>query len=124
LPASGICPVLPPPGKPEHNHACQESQYQFSHNGDHKIANAITSFGFENHPVDGVADNSGEEHDEGIDHSLNQGEGYHIAIGDVAYFVCHNRPGFFGAESLQQSRTLRYQSVIAVLSSGKSVGRL
>ena len=69
----GIGAVFAPAGEPEYDHAGQESQDQLRHNGHGKIANAVTALSFEYDPVHGMADNSGQEHDEGVDHALYQG---------------------------------------------------
>jgi hypothetical protein len=53
--------------------------------------------------VDGVTDNPRQEDNEGIDHTLNQGQGHHVAVGDVRHLVGENRLGLFTRHALQQA---------------------
>ncbi len=44
----------------------------------------MASLAFENHPVDNMPHDPGQEDNEGIDNPLNQGQSHHIAVGNMA----------------------------------------
>ena len=48
------------------------------------VTRTITTAGLEYRLVHGMADDARQHDDEGIDHALYQGQGNHIAIGDMA----------------------------------------
>ncbi len=58
----------------------------------------------EQHLVDKEADHARKEHDEGIDHALDQRQRDHVAIGDVGDFVAQHGFDFFLIHALQQAR--------------------
>ena len=68
--------------------------------GYRKIANTIAPLVLEDYAVYGVADDASQKQYEGIYHALDQREGYHIPIGDVADFMGHYCFHLFWREAL------------------------
>jgi hypothetical protein len=94
-----------------------------ANDGRHVVGNALAFFVLEDHLVDEVADDAGEEHHEGVHHALHQRQGDHVAVGHVADFVGQYRTHFIGREALEQAlghrdqRVVRFQPVAKALAS-------
>ena len=122
--AGRIGAVLPPAREPEHDHAGQEAQYQFRHDGHRVVTQSVTALGLEYHPVHGVADDACQEHDEGVYHALDHGQGDHVAVGHMADFMGQHRAHFLRAKALQQAGAHRYQRGVAIPAGGEGIGSL
>ena len=84
----------------------------------------MASLGLEHHTVDGVTNNPGEKHDEGVHDTLNQGEGDHIPVGDVSDFMGQHGAHLALVETAQQACAHRHQRFITVPAGGKRVSRI
>ena len=74
----------------------------------------MSAFCFEYYPINSVSNDSCEEHDEGVDYALEEGQRHHIAIGDVADFMAYDRAHFIGRELAHHPCANRYQSVVSI----------
>ena len=83
------------------NHAREDAQQNFGHDGTHPVADAEASLISKDDSIYRVANNACEEHHKGINDALYQRQSDHIAVGYVPNFVCHDRSDFFGLEPLQ-----------------------
>ena len=110
LRTGGVGTVLALAREPHDDDAGENAQNQFGKDG----CNDVTKTGtaaviLEHHLVDDVADDTGEEHHKGIHHALNQGQGDHVAVGNVANLMGHHRLDFIRAETLQHAIGYGYQ---------------
>ena len=110
--------------EPGHNGRGQNTQHNFRHDGRHIKGNAgAVAFVFQHRTVNKVTDDAGEEHHKGVYHALNQGQGNHIAVGNVADFMAQHGLNLIFIHALQQAGRHRDQRIVAVPAGGKSVGR-
>src|SRR5690606_17592310 len=78
--------------EPGHDGRGQNTQHNFRRNGRYIEGNTgAVAFVFQNGAVNKVTDDAGKEHHKGVYHALNQGQGNHIAVGDVADFMAQYR---------------------------------
>ncbi len=108
--------------EPHDDHAGQNAQDQLGNDGRHVVGDALAFFVLEDHLVDEVADDAGEEHHEGVHHTLHQRQGDHVTVGHVADLVGQHGAHFIGREALQQALGHGYQRVVAVPAGGEGVG--
>ena len=102
----------------------KEAQQQLGYDCDHVVADAITALSFEYDPVHRMPDNTRQEHHERVDDTLDQAQGNHVAIGDVANFVCQHRSHLVTREALQEASADCYQRIVAVPAGSKCIGGL
>ncbi len=88
--AAGVGLEFPVAGEPHHDHGRQDGEQDLSEYGHDVVGRAMALLGLEDQAVDQVPDDSGEEDDEGVHHPLEQGQGYHIAVGYMADFMAHH----------------------------------
>src|SRR5690606_13167351 len=74
-------------GEGHHNHGSQDAQHHFGDKRRDVKTDAVSMLVFKDSAIDGVTDDPCKEHDKSVNHSLNQGQGNHIAIGNVAHFM-------------------------------------
>ncbi len=88
--AAGVGAEFAPPREPHDDHGRQEGKHEL---GDHRRdpeCRAVAALVAEHDLVDDVADQArGDEH-EGVHHALDQCQGDHVAIGDVADLVAEH----------------------------------
>ena len=93
---SRVCSIFAPTGEGHHDDTCKNTEHNFSNDGHNKVAKAVTPFCLEDHSIDGVPDNAGKKHNEGIHDPLNQRERHHIAVGNVTNFMSEYGLHFIG----------------------------
>ncbi len=81
----------------------------------------MAALGLEHRLVDKVADDARQENDEGIDHTLDQGQGHHVAVGDVADFVSEHGLRFVPRHVVEQAGADRDQRAVLVHAGGEGV---
>ena len=109
--------------EPHDDNAGQNAQDDLGKDGRDDEAETGTILVLEDHPVDKASDDPGEEHDEGVYHTLDQGQGHHVAIGHVADLVGHDSLHFVGAEALEHALGDSHQRSIAIPAGGECVRR-
>lgn len=80
--------------EPHHNHAGEDAEHQLRDHGGHEKSDTFAAVIFEDNPIHKVTDDAREENHEGVDHTLYQGQGDHVAVGDVADFMGEHSLGF------------------------------
>src|SRR5690625_1131674 len=112
------------PREPEHNHRGQDGENNFSYNRCYKVTDTETLFILQEDPVYCETDNTGQEHDKGVDHPLDQRQSNHVSIGDVTHFMPHDGLHLTPFKTLQHTGANSYQSAVPVPSRCKCVGLL
>jgi len=85
--AGFVCAELSFAREPHHDRTGQEAQHHFGKDGRHEVGDTATAFVLEDYFVHKVTDNPRKEHHEGVDHTLYQRKGNHVAVGYVTNFV-------------------------------------
>src|SRR5690625_5001013 len=67
-----ISPELSPSREPEHDHGGQDGKNNFSHNSSYKVTDTEALFILQKDPVYCETDNTGQEHDKGVDNPLDR----------------------------------------------------
>ena len=122
LRASDVGTVFPATREPEHDGAGKNAQHDFRRDTDHKEADTVPALVLEHHAVNKRADHPGRKNHERVHHTLNQRQGYHVAVGHVTYFVAQDRTNFLLVKAVQQPLADGYQRVVLVPASGKGIG--
>ena len=108
--------------EPHHDDGGQDAQHDIGDDAGHIVGNAGAFFVLEHHAIDEVADDAGEEHHEGVHYALDEGEGDHVAVGDVADLVAQDGLHFVTAHALQQASRYGHQGGVLVPAGRKGVG--
>src|SRR5690606_14232381 len=77
---------------------------------------------FENGAVYEIANHPCQENHKGIDHTLYQGKGDHVAIGNVGNFVAQHGSNFFFGHAFEQTGRNGNQRVVFECACSKGVG--
>ena len=110
--------------KPRDDKRRKEPKYDLAGNISHVVANTRSAAVIlQDHAVDEVTDDLGQEHNERIYDTLNQRERNHVAVNDVGNFMRQNRFNFFFRHRLQQPGGNSHQRRVFKCACRKSVGR-
>ena len=122
LSAALICSVLTQSTEPHDDDAGQDAKHDLEEDGGEEPAHAASTFGLQNHAVDKVPGDTGEEDNECVDHALNQREGHHVAVCDVSDFVSDDCLGFALVHLRQEAGAYSNERIVPVPARRECIG--
>ena len=111
--AAAIGTKLALAGEPHHDHRSEDAQHQFGDDQRDEEGRPVAPLVAEDHAVDGVADDPGQEHHEGVDHPLDERERDHVAVGGMRDLVAQHGLGLLARQLTQQPARDGHQGLVA-----------
>src|SRR5690606_17298090 len=110
--------------EPHHDDLRQKTQGHLCHQRNDDVSRAVALLSLEHHTIHHVAHHARQEHHEGVHHTLDQGEGDHVAVRDVADLVTQHRFDLIAVHLLHEAGAYGDQCVILIPARREGVGRL
>ena len=107
--------------KQNHDGAGENAEHDLGDDRDHVVADPVAALGLEDDAIDEVADHPGEEDHEDVDHTLDEGEGDHVAVGDVAHLVGEHAVDLVLGHAAEQPGADGDQRAVATRAGGEGV---
>ncbi|CAM4434057.1 hypothetical protein BOPS111487_21195 [Bordetella pseudohinzii] len=120
---AGVGAVFALAREPGHDDGGQHAEHDLTDDHGDVEARPGAALGAEDGAVDEITDHARQEDHEGVDHALDQGEGDHVAVGDVGDFVAQHGGDFFFAHAFEQAGGHGHQGVVLEGARGEGIGR-
>jgi len=119
--AARVGTELPLPAEPHDHEAGQDAEDELGDDRGDEECGPVAPLGLEHHPVHEMSHDAGEEHDEGVDDTLDQGKGDHVPVGHVADLVAQDGLHFAAGHRAQQPRADGNQGAVSAHARGEGV---